>query len=374
MKKIAIAVHNLRLHTGRTAIVLEHTRRFRACGYEVHLFGERLDAEAVKNAGGRPHAMGKWPLPMGKYVRRYIFSRRLTRRLQASYDVVMGHGELLQQDILSLHLIEELHHELQYQTPMPRLCQMARYQRRLLSRGAFKVCIANSNLMSDYLQRHFNLPAARLRVIYPGYDPQRFNPAAMQRHRLVSRQRLGIAAETCVIGLITSGAFAKRGLDLLLHALAQRDGDTPPIKLLVVGKDSHRQRYVDLTRALGLGEHVIYRTSETQVETYYAALDLFVYPSHAETFSLVVQEAMACGLPILMSTRIGARELFDPHMNIPFIEHMDAGAIAAKLALVLKNQSLRQRMAAAALAAAKKNSWDIHFQRLLEVCREYSLL
>jgi UDP-glucose:(heptosyl)LPS alpha-1,3-glucosyltransferase len=160
----------------------------------------------------------------------------------------------------------------------------------------------------------------------------------------------------------------------LLQALAQRDGDTPPIKLLVVGKDSHLQRYVDLARALGLGEHVIYRTPETRVETYYAALDLFVYPSHAETFSLVVQEAMACGLPILMSTHIGARELFDPHVHIPLIEHMDAGAIAAKLALVLQCQSLRERMAAAALAAAKKNSWDIHFQRLLEVCREYSLL
>src|SRR5690606_23904397 len=108
------------------------------------------------------------------------------------------------------------------------------YQRRLLSRGDFKVCIANSNLMSDYLQRRFNLPADRLRVIYPGYDPQRFNPAAMQRHRLASRQRLGVDADACVIGLITSGAFAKRGLDLVLQALAKRDGGTPPVKLLVV--------------------------------------------------------------------------------------------------------------------------------------------
>ena len=220
MKKIAIAVHSLRLHTGRTAIVLEHTRRFRACGYEIHLFGERLDAEAVKKAGGHPHALGKLPLPLGKYVRRYVFSRRVTRRLRSGYNVVMGHGELLQQDVLSLHLIDELQHELQYQTAMPRLCQMARYQRKLLTEGKFKVCIANSNLMSDYLQHHFHVPADRLRVIYPGYDPQRFNPHTIQRHRTASRHSLGIAPDTYVIGLITSGAFDKRGLDLLLQALA----------------------------------------------------------------------------------------------------------------------------------------------------------
>jgi UDP-glucose:(heptosyl)LPS alpha-1,3-glucosyltransferase len=374
MKKIAIAVHSLRLHTGRTAIILEHTRRFRACGYEVHLFAERLDAEAVKNAGGHPHAIGKWPLPLGKYGRRYVFAKRLRPRLRAGYDVVMGHGELLQQDILSLHLLEELHHELQHQAPMPRLCQMAKYQQRLLTQGAFKVCIANSNLMSAYLQRRFNLPAARLRVIYPGYDPQRFNPATMQRHRPASRQHLGIAADTYVIGLITSGAFAKRSLELLLRALAKLDGDQPHLKLLLVGKDSHLQRYLDMAKMLGLGERVIYRPPQTRVEAYYAAIDLFVYPSQAETFSLVVQEAMACGLPILMSTRIGARELFDPQAPIPYIEQLEADEIAAKLALVLERQALRERMVAASLAAAKQNSWDIHFRRLLDVCRDYRLL
>ena len=374
-KKIAIAVHSLRVHTGRTAIILEHTRRFRDCGYEVHLFGERLDTTAVRQAGGVPHEIGKWPLPLGKYLRRYVFSKRLSSRLRSDYDMVFGHGELLEQDVLSPHLLEEMQYENQNQVPMQPLSLMAKYQRRLLTNGQFKVCIANSNLTQSYLHQHFGLSTDRVRVIYPGYDPDRFNPDRVKSYRNASRQHLGIRETDCVIGLITSGAFDKRGLDLLIEALAKVDYRRHHLKLLVVGKDSHIQRYLNAAQARGLGERIIYKTPEPDVERYFAAVDIFTYPSYSETFSMVVQEAMACGLPILTSTQIGACELFDQDQApLPYLEHLHEDEIAHKLTLILDQADLRSRMIEASITAAKKNSWDLHFQRLLSVCREYHLI
>src|SRR5690606_10719268 len=77
----------------------------------------------------------------------------------------------------------------------------------------------------------------------------------------------------------------------------------------------------------------VYRPKTRDPERWFAALDLFLYPARFEEYGLVVAEALACGLPVLTSRRVGAAECFPPVyerwlLDAPVGSELAAGAIA----------------------------------------------
>jgi glycosyltransferase involved in cell wall biosynthesis len=104
---------------------------------------------------------------------------------------------------------------------------------------------------------------------------------------------------------------------------------------------------------LGVG-----RLSGDEVYKHYAAADVLILPSSREPWGLVVNEAMAAGLPVIVSDRVGsATDLVEGRGTGIVIPHDDVAALTSAMATLAQDQLGRERMAQAAKALIAQ--WDM---------------
>jgi len=111
-----------------------------------------------------------------------------------------------------------------------------------------------------------------------------------------------------------------KGLDILLLALAQVLRQGLSCKCIIVGDGPFRKSLVEQAEALGLDGHVFFEGFQKDVRPFLQSGDAFVLTSHSEGFSLSIIEAMACGLPCVV-TNVGG--------NAEAVDHMVHGLIVA---------------------------------------------
>ena len=210
------------------------------------------------------------------------------------------------------------------------------------------VVVANSKLVQQSLVAHFGLPAERVAVLYPGFDAERFTLQGAAALRRAARRELGVGDGTPLVGLVTSGDFAKRGLDLFLDSAARIAVVRADVQFLVVG--SKRLPAAAAEHPLVRSGRVHYRPKSRRPEPWFAALDVFLYPARFEEFGMVVAEAQAMGVPVLTSRRVGASECL-PSAYAPWLlELPDPQRFAALAVTMLMDAELRAELAAAAAA------------------------
>jgi D-inositol-3-phosphate glycosyltransferase len=159
-----------------------------------------------------------------------------------------------------------------------------------------------------------------------------------------------------------------KGIDILLRSACEVRRAYPQLQVLVVGggvdaDDDHemeeRQRLQALTARLGLSQQVRFIPAQPQevLAQYYAAADVFVMPSHYESFGMVVLEAMACGTPVVAS-RVGGMVSTVIHGRTGFLAPVgDAHAFAQAIAELLGTPSLWQAMSQASQERADRFTW-----------------
>jgi glycosyltransferase involved in cell wall biosynthesis len=175
-----------------------------------------------------------------------------------------------------------------------------------------------------------------------------------------ARAALGLDAAARVVGLVTSGDFEKRGLDVFLAAAARIAKHESDARFLVVGSTS----LPDWARrdALVTAGRVVYRPKDRHPERWLAALDVLLYPAPFEEFGMVVAEAQALGVPVVTSRRVGAAECLPPEYAPWMLDAPAADVFADKVTELLAEPKTRLRLAAAA-AATVRNFDDSSYVR-----------
>lgn len=278
-------------------------------------------------------------------VRARRCSLERARAWQARGALLVDHGLCLPG--ADLAFVHNLASEVQRHLPGVDLEAVVAREREYFARLVpHAVVVANSRLVAGAIERHFGLPGERIAVLHPGYAAARFTLARAAELRAAARAQLGVAPQTPLVGLVTSGDFTKRGLDLFLECARLVLGERPDARFLVVGSKALPE--AARTHALVDRGFVHHRPKGATPERWLAALDLFLYPARFEEYGLVLAEAQALGVPVLTTRVVGASECLPESYGPWVLERPDPALLAAKALALLRDEALRGELAMAA--------------------------
>jgi glycosyltransferase involved in cell wall biosynthesis len=237
---------------------------------------------------------------------------------------------------------------------------------RALALGAVYGCarghIAVSAEGRRLLPGRAGLDAARVVQISNGVDLDRFSPADPADRGGLRRRLLGDDAG--VVCCTVARLSRQKGLDVLIQAAARlRDADPRPPRFRVIGDGELREELQRLVADLGLDDVVrlVGPTPPAEVPGWLAACDIFVLPSHYEGMSLAVMEAMASGLPVVVTRVSGTAELVPDEDHGRVVAPGDAAALAVAIQELASDAALRRRLAEKAAEHVRRFSWDACF-------------
>lgn len=153
---------------------------------------------------------------------------------------------------------------------------------------------------------HYGVPKSRIRVVPYCIDVERFSAAAdnARDNRELLRSEFGLAKGERVV--LFAGKFLRRkAIPVLIEALASLTAGGRRMRLLVVGSGPLAAELVAMVNAHRVPAAFIGFVNQNRMPAVYVVADVLVLPSYIDTWGLVVNEAFACGLPAIVSDRVG---------------------------------------------------------------------
>ena len=178
------------------------------------------------------------------------------------------------------------------------------------------------------LRGEYGVPAAKVSAVSPGTDITRFCPKPEAK-----------PGDGVTRLLFVGGDFERKGGDLLLRFLRERSAALPPIELHCVTRDSVE----------GAPDNVVFHkniaNNSPELVALYQRCDLFVLPTRADCYSLVALEAMASGLPVIITNMGGISDIVAPgETGILLPEGDNYDALVAALNELLPDGAKREAM------------------------------
>jgi glycosyltransferase involved in cell wall biosynthesis len=220
----------------------------------------------------------------------------------------------------------------------------------------------------DRLVHQYRLaPPNRVVLVWNGVDLERFSEPVRQEDLDAFRQRLGVRGDP-VIGAIARLSPVK-GLDHLIRAVPGLMQRFPNIQLLLVGDGPAKDDLVRLAYQLGIADRVAICPSVEDTRLPLALMQVFVAPSLEEGFGLATVEAMAVGVPVVVSRVGGLSQVVEHGLSGWVVPPADPEAIRLAVEHLLSDSQLRQNIAQ---AARKRVQERFDFNRtVLEVEQVY---
>jgi UDP-glucose:(heptosyl)LPS alpha-1,3-glucosyltransferase len=216
---------------------------------------------------------------------------------------------------------------------------------------------AASRLARDDLVRYYGVEPDRVSIIWPGVDLEQFTPAPSAR---VVRGELQLPADQILI-LFCGHDFRRKGLDRALQAIA---GMREAAHLVVVGGRDPTP-YRRLANELGVEDRVHFVGRRSDAHHFFQAADMFVLPSRTEMWGATVVEAMATGVPVVVSGSAGVAEVVDRgETGFVLGEPFRIDELSSLLDRLATAPELRTRLGAAGRVRAAEFSWTEHGRRV----------
>ena len=220
---------------------------------------------------------------------------------------------------------------------------------RWLARGTARVIAVSEEVRRDLIE-HDGIDAAKVVLIHNGIDLRRIETKTTREQ---ARARLSIPDGTFAIGCV-GRLEEQKGHRYLLEACAAlaRDPAFGPFGILLVGDGRLRNELENQAAELGIAARVSFLGSRTDVAEILKALDLYVMPSLWEGLSLAMLEAMAAGLPIVISDVGGVSQAIDADSGVK-VPPKDVAALADAIRRLAAQPERRKSLGRAARKRAE---------------------
>jgi UDP-glucose:(heptosyl)LPS alpha-1,3-glucosyltransferase len=368
--KIAVIRQKYVNYGGAESFVANYAEAMAEEGHEIHIFANKWTASKHSNIHIHPVPAIK----INSFIRSLSFAwfaGRAVRR--GSFDIVQSHERIFSQDVFRAgdgchkQWLELRNKNL---SPLKQLTLalspfhwlILRLEKSIFETSACKKVIAISEMVKKDIQRHYRIPDKKIVVIYNGVSLQRFHPDKKKSQGQAVRRTLGVRPEETLILHVGSG-FERKGTATLLRALEELPN--LPWRLALLGKADWVQKLQDLPQAIQ--KKIIPLAPVDDVENYYASADLFVLPSIYEPFGNAVLEALATGLPVIVSRTCGSAEILTPDEEGMVLEDPeDFHQLADKISRLF-DANLREIMGRKARTLAEQFTGKRNAQKMLEV-------
>ena len=202
------------------------------------------------------------------------------------------------------------------------------------------------------------MPELKLVTIPNGVDTEAFSPIGRKGHEEVNI--------VCAARLIE-----RKGQHHLLEALARLQGcSRRPVRVTLVGTGDAERTLRDLAARLRIAQAVTfagYVPRERMPERYHSA-DLFVLPSQHEGMSIALLEAMASGLPVVVTQTGGTDELVTKGFNGDIVPWSDVEALTQALRNLVEDDRMRVRFGEESRRRVTRFGWPALAAKYLDLC------
>lgn len=369
--RIALITESVDRETGIGRIVHALARQFTQRGHEIHILAQHI---AVEDSASHVHRL---PRPtcwhsINRLALRYSVPpvlRKLDCDVANSYIVGRGATVVTAQSCHAAGLALRAQYDRMRPPGNAGLFDRiaVRDEKVLFQSPTTRRIIAVSQLVKNQICEYYEVDEKKIAIVPNGVDLQRFDEQRKGERRVEIRRALKLNDEERVL-LFAGNEFARKGLHVILRAMARLR--TYPLRLLVLGGDDPRP-FVKLAQALGVDERLLFIGRKPEPEQYFAAGDVFVFPTFYEPFGLVIIEAMAAGIPVVTSKHAGAVEGMKTGEHGIFIDDPDSEEeVAAGLKCILDDATLSNLLVRNAREKVQAYGWESVAERTLNVYRE----
>lgn len=181
---------------------------------------------------------------------------------------------------------------------LPRYATYLQLERRIVAPDGPLMLFLNDDQRLQYLH-HYSLDSQRYRVLPPGIELSRRQPANHAVLRSETRAELGVGEDETLLMFLGSG-FRIKGLDRALKAFSSLSAKT---RLIIVGNDDATPYLASLQ--VSVRERIQVLGPRDDVPALMQAADLLLHPAYCESAGMVLLEATVAGLPVLTTDTCG---------------------------------------------------------------------
>jgi len=237
-------------------------------------------------------------------------------------------------------------------------------ERESFSTGATRLIQAVSARVRDEVIRHYSVDPARIVVTWNAVDLARFHPGLRERRPALLAE-MGIPPGAFVV-LYAGSGFRRKGLARAIEALGFLPRDVEAWLLVAGSGKSARYGRMAARRSV----RIRFLGSRPDIENIYAVADAFVLPTLYDPFPNVCLEAMASGVPVIVTEVAGVSEIIKPGTNSFVVaDPGDPHDIASRLQRLLDPRE-RADVGWAARAAAERRPFEKYVDETLAIYRK----
>lgn len=223
---------------------------------------------------------------------------------------------------------------------------------------------AHSQATARTIEKLFGRPTETVPVVPFGVDSARFNPELVASRRTEERVKLGVEGGRVLL-LIGNEPRVKG-----MHAAIKMMRLLPDDFILCLAGDLDDAALQREAAALGVGDRIRIWPYTQNVLRYYAAADVLIAPSLEDSFHQPTLEAMACGIPVVVSRKAGVSELLESEKHALILEDpTNVTELAEAATRAVLDEEMRGRLINEGLELTERMTWNAHAEQTAALLR-----